>query len=242
MNITPSALEAQYVQASRAWPFIASVEVRYRLPPYLLFAVGSRETNLTNEVGDGGHGHGVWQLDDRSHTIPAGFDANITTQAYTAAQMLLAAYQRCGNWLGGCAAYNSGQCSDAATTGGDYGADVMARRSYLAATYGTSSKGDQMLAAIVDPTTHDYVLVDALGEVFAFSGATGEPGGYYPGGLNNRPIWQAGGGAANGPVVGAIGVPDAHTPTTGRWALILTTRDAQGTFHAYTFPSDGSLA
>jgi hypothetical protein len=58
----------------------------------LLFAVGSREANLTNEAGDFGHGHGVWQLDDRFHTLPGGgleqFDADVALQCATAAGML----------------------------------------------------------------------------------------------------------------------------------------------------------
>ena len=73
MEITESALTAQYQRASFAWPFIHQAELACGLPRMLLFAAGSRETNLTSEVGDFGHGHGVWQLDDRSHTPPGGF-------------------------------------------------------------------------------------------------------------------------------------------------------------------------
>lgn len=40
---------------------------KYHLPPEFVLAVGSRETNLRNILGDGGHGHGVMQIDDRSH-------------------------------------------------------------------------------------------------------------------------------------------------------------------------------
>jgi hypothetical protein len=73
-------LSAQYQRAKSQWPFIHRTELARGLPRMLLFAVGSRETNLTNEVGDSGHGHGVWQLDDRSHMPPGGFaqfDGNV---------------------------------------------------------------------------------------------------------------------------------------------------------------------
>jgi hypothetical protein len=57
MEITESALTAQYQRASSAWPFIHQAELARGLPRMPLFAVGSRETNLTNEAGDSGHGH-----------------------------------------------------------------------------------------------------------------------------------------------------------------------------------------
>lgn len=91
MNITESELSAQYQRAKSKWPFIHQTELASGLPRMLLFAVGSRETNLTNEVGDSGHGHGVWQLDDRSHMPPGGFaqfDGNVPLQCSMAADML----------------------------------------------------------------------------------------------------------------------------------------------------------
>lgn len=119
------------VRASKQWAVIAEANQVYGLPPYLLHAVGSRETNLTNEIGDGGHGHGIFQLDNRSHTIPPGFDSDITMQAVTAAAMLSALYQRYGDWTSACNAYNSGSPLTANTAGGDYGPDVMARQAFL---------------------------------------------------------------------------------------------------------------
>jgi len=38
----------------------------YDFPIATLLALGSRETNLKNIVGDGGHGYGIMQIDDRS--------------------------------------------------------------------------------------------------------------------------------------------------------------------------------
>ena len=136
MEIIGAELASQYQQASLTWPFIHQSELAQGLPRMLLFAVGSRETNLTNEVGDGGHGHGVWQLDDRSHTPPGGswpaFDANVTLQCSTAAAMvhgLLASTG--GNVEEAAAIYNSGQPGEPGTTHGDYGIDVLERMQFL---------------------------------------------------------------------------------------------------------------
>lgn len=143
MNIAPVDLDAEYERAIAAWPFLHGLEPVYGLPYQLLAAVGSRETNLTNEVGDGGHGHGVWQLDDRSHPIPAGFDADVHAQAVQAAAMLRAlAGQFSGRWDAVLAAYNAGAGTatynlanglniDTGTAGGDYSADTLARMHYL---------------------------------------------------------------------------------------------------------------
>ncbi len=136
MEITAAELASQYQQASLTWPFIHQAELAQGLPRMLLFAVGSRETNLTNEVGDGGRGHGVWQLDDRSHTPPGGswpaFDANVTLQCTIAAAMvhgLLASTG--GNVEEAAAIYNSGQPGEPGTTHGDYGIDVLERMQVL---------------------------------------------------------------------------------------------------------------
>jgi hypothetical protein len=51
MEITESALTAQYQQASSAWPFVHQAGLARGLPGMLLLAAGSRETNLTNDVG-----------------------------------------------------------------------------------------------------------------------------------------------------------------------------------------------
>jgi Transglycosylase SLT domain len=38
----------------------------YGFPPELIMAIASRETNMRNVIGDGGHGYGIMQIDDRS--------------------------------------------------------------------------------------------------------------------------------------------------------------------------------
>lgn len=143
MNIDTATLASEVDRALRDWPFIVVAERGYSLPRFLLFAVGSRETNLTNEVGDGGHGHGVWQLDDRSHTIPGRFDVNVGWQCNTAAGMLaglIGTFR--GNLRAAVAAYNSGAGTvswnlangfdiDRGTAGNDYSRDVLERMSWL---------------------------------------------------------------------------------------------------------------
>ena len=132
MNITPQNLIAQYQRANRDWPFITDTNTRYGFPPCLLHAVASRETNMRNVVGDGGHGHGVFQLDDRWHQIPPGFDTDVAAQTETAARMLADLHQRVGDWTLACNVYNSGSTDVNQTAGHDYGPDVMARQRCLA--------------------------------------------------------------------------------------------------------------
>jgi uncharacterized protein with LGFP repeats len=188
MNIRPADLQRQFERARKDWPFIIEVERRHGLPPFLLFAVGSRETNLRNIRGDQGHGHGTFQLDDRFHTIPPGFDNDVRAQAEKAAQMLAENFRRCETWKGACARYNSGRCSDSHTTGRDYGQDVTERRQHLENVYGhmTFHRGFQVLGAIRDkwesvgggrgflgsPTTNETSTPDGVGRFNHFKGGS----------------------------------------------------------------------
>ena len=151
MEITESELTSQYRQASSEWPFIHQTELAYGLPRMLLFAVGSRETNLTNEVGDGGHGHGVWQLDDRSHNPPGGFarfDANVPLQCAIAAGMLQGMLAITGGNVEEAAAiYNSGQRGEFGTTHHNYGTDVRQRMQFLQQKFGNGSGGQLVTPA-----------------------------------------------------------------------------------------------
>lgn len=145
MEITESQLTAQYQRANSAWPFIHQTELAQGLPRMLLFALGSRETNLTNEVGDSGHGHGVWQLDDRWHMPPGGFarfDLNVPLQCATAAAMVHGLLARTdGNVEKAAAIYNSGQPGEQGTTHHNYGIDVRQRMQFLRQKFGNGSGG-----------------------------------------------------------------------------------------------------
>lgn len=67
---TPSraVLAAQMDRArGNGWlPFFTEAAQRFNFPTPLLIAIASRETNIRNILGDGGHGHGIMQIDDRS--------------------------------------------------------------------------------------------------------------------------------------------------------------------------------
>ena len=68
---TPSEaqLRSQYEDASSIGLRTAckEAEAKYDLPAGLMLAIASRETNMRNINGDGGHGRGVFQIDDRYH-------------------------------------------------------------------------------------------------------------------------------------------------------------------------------
>lgn len=134
-------------------------ERRSGLPHALLLAIASRETDMDDVVGDGGHGRGLFQIDDRSHrTFLAENGAGardgkppVRVAARYAAQLVrdnleyarrkgvpeaqrlkfaLSAYNAGpGNALAG---WQAGD-SDARTTGADYGRDVLRRHEHFRA-------------------------------------------------------------------------------------------------------------
>jgi hypothetical protein len=67
-NWTPKDLEKQMqkAQANDLIKHFRKQAADYQFPPALLMAIASRETNMRNIVGDGGHGYGIMQIDDRS--------------------------------------------------------------------------------------------------------------------------------------------------------------------------------
>lgn len=145
MNISPDDLNAEYQRAHKEWPAIHEAADKWNLPRFLIFAVGSRETNLNNETGDGGHGRGIFQLDDRSHTIPDPFP--VEEQAETAAHMLHGLIEQWpGDIRAAVASYNCGAGNvldaqragldvDYYTAGRDYGSDVLERMHWLQVKY-----------------------------------------------------------------------------------------------------------
>src|SRR5438067_10918174 len=92
MRIPAATLLAQAKTAMQQSPWITDVEKAHGLPEFLLLAVGSRETNRNvaftqGKTGDGGHGHGAWQYDDRFHKIPERFDTDARQPADIAASL-----------------------------------------------------------------------------------------------------------------------------------------------------------
>jgi len=142
VRISTADLVAQYRRAVVEWPWVSAVERAAALPPMLLWAVGSRETNLRNVVGDGGHGVGIWQRDRRAHVLPGSVDwylGHPRRQADDAAALLADLRRDLGTWPRAIAAYNAGPAAvraamragvdpDTRTTGGDYAADVESRQ------------------------------------------------------------------------------------------------------------------
>jgi Transglycosylase SLT domain len=110
-------------------PEIAGAAERHGLDPTLLAAVAAQETGGPganggrNEVGDGGHGRGVFQIDDRWHDFaktPAAMDP--AQNADYAAGMLSGLLKRYnGNVREALSAYNAGDphAKGTSTTWGD---------------------------------------------------------------------------------------------------------------------------
>jgi spore coat assembly protein SafA len=115
---------------------------KYNVPPEIITAVISRETNGRNIIGDGGHGHGLMQIDDRYHgsflrNNHNGLDP-ATNIDYGTSIIRDNLNRYNGDFRKALAAYNAGQGNvdravanglspDAYTTGRNYGADVLQR-------------------------------------------------------------------------------------------------------------------
>jgi Transglycosylase SLT domain len=123
MTIDPSSsqLSAQGVAFA---PEIASAARRHGLDPDLLAAVAAQETGGPgsnagrNVVGDGGHGHGLFQIDDRWHAFAQSVAAmDPAKNADYAAGMLSGLLKRFGgNVRKALSAYNSGSPDASGTT------------------------------------------------------------------------------------------------------------------------------
>ena len=152
MNISGPVLFAQYQRARRDWPFIETAETAHGLPALLLYAVGSRESNLRNVMGDKSqrpgepsprfHGFGVWQRDSGAFGVDESYLQDVRRQADDAAALLADHHRAFGRWDAAVAAYNcgagrvrraleAGEPVDRHTAGGDYAADVLARHAFL---------------------------------------------------------------------------------------------------------------
>lgn len=132
MIISGSVLADQYQRGRRLWPIIDVVEAEFELPPFLLWAIGSRETGLRAEYAEGkvhddGHGWGLFGADDRWNTLDLPrFASDPEEQARLAARTLKANLGVTGSWLDAANAYGPVSGRPA------YGHDVMERATYLA--------------------------------------------------------------------------------------------------------------
>lgn len=142
-----SILTNQFNNILEYVPELINIEKQANLPTGLLFAIGSKETNLTIENSPSGNGIGMFQIDKRWHQVPN----TIYGQAQLACQILNEGYSIARSWLGACNYYNSGQISSAGTTGGNYGNDVMDMLPFFASlvnNYLSTPRSPQSMANI----------------------------------------------------------------------------------------------
>jgi soluble lytic murein transglycosylase-like protein len=115
MNIDPTASRLAAGGVAFA-PQISTAARRHGLDPDLLAAVAAQETGGPdtdagrNVIGDGGHGHGLFQIDDRWHSFAATSDAmDPAKNADYAAGMLSGLLRQYGgNVREALSAYNAG--------------------------------------------------------------------------------------------------------------------------------------
>jgi soluble lytic murein transglycosylase-like protein len=115
MSIDPvaSRLAAQGVAYA---PQIATASERHRIDPELLAAVAAQETGGPdsnsghNVIGDGGHGRGLFQIDDRSHSFASSAAAMDPAENadYAAGMLSSLLAQYGGNVHEALSAYNAG--------------------------------------------------------------------------------------------------------------------------------------
>src|SRR5260370_10721117 len=137
-------------------PQIGAAATRHHPDPRLLAAVAAQETggpasdSGRNVVGDGGHGHGVFQIDDRWHAFartPAAMDP--AQNADYAAGLLASNLNRYGGDVhAALSAYNTGSPTAAGTrtTWSDgtqlgYAASVLRHYGQLGGTGGAAAAG-----------------------------------------------------------------------------------------------------
>jgi hypothetical protein len=114
MTVDPTASRLAAAGVAYA-PQIARAARRHGLDPNLLAAVAAQETGGPgtnagrNVVGDGGHGRGLFQIDDRWHAFASSAKAmDPSSNADYAAGMLEGLLDRYGNVHEALSAYNAG--------------------------------------------------------------------------------------------------------------------------------------
>ena len=82
--------EFAYAKAEGWLSFFIETAKAYEFAPSLLMAIASRETNMRNIIGDGGHGFGLMQIDIRSYPdfCHSGGWRNVSLGIQTGAQVL----------------------------------------------------------------------------------------------------------------------------------------------------------
>jgi hypothetical protein len=190
MQVTPRDLACDFRRAQAWWGhLIDAAEERHGIPARLLYAVYSRETNMgrhwrtaapesfppsptdddltyfIRNAGDGGHGRGIGQVDDRSWAIPGNWSSDVEWQVDRSAQILAAALNAAGgDPLRGANRYNSGQELTSRTTD-NYGPDVVERWEYLLAHFPPEPPPQQ------PKETHMFMFTDPRdGKVWLYSG------------------------------------------------------------------------
>lgn len=150
------ALAQQFARVSAAgWlPHYEEAGKKYGFSVPVLLAVSSRETNCKNILGDGGHGHGIMQIDDRSYPVwcSSGLWKDVKEAIRMGAAVLHQKQLRIMPSIPeedrlrvALAAYNAGEghaakdywagVVDRHTTGQNYSKDVLAREKVFAELY-----------------------------------------------------------------------------------------------------------
>jgi hypothetical protein len=172
------------ITSVRYGPQIAAAATQHHIDPQLLAAVAAQETggpgssSGNNVVGDGGHGHGVFQIDDRTWSFAKTSAAMDPAQnANFAAGILADNLQRYGgNVKMALSAYNAGSptATGTTTTWGDgqtlgYADSVMKHYDELSATNATT---EQLAADSGENSASVNALLNAFSS-FANGSASG---------------------------------------------------------------------
>ncbi len=197
---------------------IAAAATRHNLDPRLLAAVAAQETggpgsdSGRNIVGDGGHGHGLFQIDDRWHPFartPSAMDPGANAD-YAAGILQSNLHRYGGNVRQALSAYNAGSptATGTTTTWGDgttlgYADSVLRHYADLGGPAGASQGTGLATGALPwEGSTQEGGDVDALrGLLTLLGGGSGTGGGAASGlGASSASALQsgAGGGASIG--------------------------------------------
>lgn len=154
-------------------PQIAQAAARHGLNPALLAAVAAQETGGPgsnagrNEIGDGGHGHGIFQIDDRWHAFAKTAAAmDPAKNADYAAGMLRGLLDRYGGDAHkALSAYNAGSPNAKGTTtrwgdGATLGYADSVLRHYRAIADGGGNAGSCTPAGAPTPSFNVAALLD----------------------------------------------------------------------------------